>query len=66
MVIPPESPAGAWHVAVCENHPDRMPCYHHFTVDPTTAKVGYSAMGLDEQPIATDPALAAKVRAACK
>jgi hypothetical protein len=65
FATPPESPGDTWHVSICENYADRMPCYHYFEVDPATAVVVYSYGGLDPRPIKTDPALAAKVRAVC-
>jgi hypothetical protein len=64
--MPPDVTGDGWDVAICENYADRMPCYHHFNVDPATARVTYSGGGLDDHPIVTDPALAAKVRTACK
>ncbi len=64
--MPPDVTGAGWGVAICENYVDRMPCYHHFNVDPATATVTYTNGGLDDRPIVTDPALAAKVRAACK
>ena len=67
MVMPPDKPGDGWDVGICENHPDRMPCFHHFTVDPATAKVTYTGLdSVDDITLPTDPSLAAKVRDACK
>ena len=63
--MPPSAPGAGWDVAICESYTDRMPCYHHFDVNPATAAVVYSSGG-DDRPITTDPTLAAKVRAACR
>jgi hypothetical protein len=64
MAMPPEKAGGAWDVAICENFPDRMPCYHHFAVTPAAGTVTYSLYG-DDKRISIDPALLAKARSAC-
>jgi len=66
MVLPPEKPGDSWTVAVCEDHGDHMPCFHFFTVDPSSAKVTYTVFGEERGALKTDPTLAEKVRAACK
>ena len=65
MVLPPDAGQHDWTVNVCENHPDRMMCLHHFTVDATTGKITYAFGADDPRPVAGDPVLAAKVRIAC-
>lgn len=64
---PTDSATGLWHVALCENQPDRFLCLDHFEVDPTTALITYSGIheDLGEKPT-PDPTLAAAVRSVCK
>jgi ketosteroid isomerase-like protein len=65
MIVPPNPGNAAWSVGICENHEDRMPCPYSFEVDPHTAVV--TAFDVDgPKALKTDPALAAKVREACK
>jgi ketosteroid isomerase-like protein len=71
MVNPTVDPADAgerptWTVAICENHKDRMPCYHYFEVDTKTGRVTDSLAETDAGPLKTDPKRMARAKEACQ
>jgi hypothetical protein len=61
---PPGEGTTTWTVAVCEVHPDRMPCPYAFEVDPKTSVVTYSGDGA-ERAIPISPKLAENIRKQC-
>jgi hypothetical protein len=65
MTVPPSVTKGPWIISICENHPDRMPCYYHFEVDPKTGVVTYDGMAEEPHPLAIDPKLVAAIKSAC-
>jgi len=67
MVYPPDlAGSPTWTVAICENHPERMPCFDYFEVDTNTGLVTYSRADSDGGALHTDPKGVARVREACK
>lgn len=67
MVYPPDlAGSPTWTVAICENHPERMPCFDYFEVDTNTGVVTYSRADSDGGALRTDPKGVARVREACK